>query len=61
MKTDELCRYCKHFVVTDTRSNWNGAEPTKKYSCDLTECPYEDFDEESYIKWEEEEYAGTNE
>lgn len=34
------CKACKHYVVKDSRSNWNGEEPTMIYGCELWECEF---------------------
>jgi len=35
------CANCKHYVVTDTRTNWGSQETTKIYGCECWECEYE--------------------
>lgn len=42
------CGKCKHYVVTDSRSNWNGEPPTKIYVCDLVghDCYFEPKEDE---------------
>lgn len=32
------CANCKHYVVTDTRTNWGSQETTKIYGCECWEC-----------------------
>lgn len=41
------CLHCKHYVITDSRPNWNGEEPTYIYGCNQEECvltPWHRFD-----------------
>ena len=35
------CANCKHYVVTDTRTNWGSQGTTKIYGCERWECEYE--------------------
>ena len=35
------CKHCKHYVLTDTRTNWNNKETSKFYSCEKWECHFE--------------------
>lgn len=32
------CANCKHYVITDSRTNWNDQPTTYVYGCDLKEC-----------------------
>ena len=34
------CKECRHYVVKDSRSNWNGEEPTMIYGCEFWECEF---------------------
>lgn len=34
------CEKCKHYVIKDTRTNWDGQETTKIYGCDAWECDF---------------------
>ena len=36
------CAKCKHYVIKDSRSNWNGEEPTYIKGCELWECDFEE-------------------
>lgn len=49
MGKKEKCKYhdCKHYVICDSRSNWNGEEPTYIWGCDLRECKYEAKDNDT--------------
>lgn len=49
MGIKEKCKYhdCKHYVICDSRSNWNGEEPTYIWGCDLRECKYEAKDNDT--------------
>lgn len=44
MTTPRDCKNCKHYVLTDTRTNWGNTEPTKIYSCEKWECKFEPTD-----------------
>lgn len=41
---DRDCENCKHYKISDSRSNWNGAEPTYIYSCCKWNCEFEPKD-----------------
>lgn len=36
------CKNCKHYVITDSRTNWNSEPTTYIYGCEVWECDYED-------------------
>ena len=41
------CLHCKHYVITDSKPNWNGEEPTYIFGCNQEECvltPWHRFD-----------------
>lgn len=39
--TDRPCSVCRHNVITDSRSNWNGEEPTIIRSCCKWDCVFD--------------------
>ena len=35
------CAECKHYVITNSQSNWNGEPPIYIWGCELWECVFE--------------------
>ena len=34
------CEECAHYIITDSRTNWNGAPTTYIYGCEMQECKF---------------------
>ena len=53
------CKGCNHYVIKDSRSNWNGEPPTYIYGCELNECKKSDFKEKARLAEKESDFLET--
>lgn len=53
------CKDCKHYVIKDSRTNWNGDPTTYIYGCELKECKKTDFREKLRLTERESDFLDT--
>ena len=41
MSEDRDCKNCTHYIIKDSRTNWNSEPTTYIYGCEKWECEFE--------------------